>query len=692
MVSEIFGSRVFNLATMKAKLPNDVYKKMRAIIKDGVPFDPSIADTVANAMKVWAIENGCTHYTHIFQPMTVSLTAEKHDSFIDPDDEGGVIEKFSGKSLLGGEPDGSSFPSGGIRETCAARGYTAWDPTSYAYVKDGSLYIPTAFFSYTGEALDRKAPLLRSQDAISKQALRVLKYFNTDATRVVSYVGPEQEYFIIDGDDYLAREDLRLTGRTLFGAFSPRGQELDDHYFGVLKSRIAAFMEDLDAELWRYGIHATTKHNEVAPAQHEIAPVFSTTTISTDTNLLTMEILKKVAQKHNLVCILHEKPFEGVNGSGKHNNWSIGTNKGENLLDPGDDPMSNKQFMLVLAAIIKAVDTYADVLRASAASAGNDHRLGANEAPPAIVSVYLGDQLDKCVLAYKEGKTQIDDKVSYLETGVQSLPTLKKDCTDRNRTSPFAFTGNRFEFRMPGSSQSIADVNMTINTIIADAFCDFADALDASEDIEKTIDELISDTFKKHERIIFNGDGYSKEWPVEAAKRGLANNKTTPEALMALTKDTTKALFAKHGVLTNAELAARYEVFLEEYAKLLNIEAKTTVDMAKKEILPSCLEYTKSVVDGIIAKKSIGINVPEEQKNAAELSELTEELIKNTAALDSVIAAVPGGNADTTARYFTDTVIPAMGKVREVADALEVRVGRDYWPFPTYADLLYDVM
>lgn len=685
MVSEIFGEKVFNLITMKQKLPKDVYKKMEKIIKEGAPFDPSIADTVANAMKTWAIDLGCTHYTHLFQPLTVTLTAEKHDSFIDPELDGGMIEKFTGKELMAGEPDGSSFPTGGIRETCASRGYTAWDPTSYAYVKENSLYIPTAFFSYTGEALDRKTPLLRSQEAVSTQAKRVLAHFGKSPARVLSYVGPEQEYFIVDAKEYAQRKDLRLTGRTLFGAPPAKGQELDDHYFGALKARIADFMDDLDKELWEYGIQATTKHNEVAPSQHEVAPVFSTSVISTDTNLQTMEILKKIAKKHNLECLLHEKPFEGVNGSGKHNNWSLGTSDGENLLKP-HDLENNKQFYLILAAVIKAVDDYADVLRASAASAGNDHRLGANEAPPAIVTMYLGAQLDNVVDAIANGRPVEPLPDEPLITGVSTLPTLKKDASDRNRTSPFAFTGNRFEFRMPGSNQSIADINTVINTIVAQSFREIADALDEGRSCEEIAQKLM----KEHRRVIFNGNGYSRDWPAEAEKRGLANNKNTPSALSALVNEKNVKLFSENGVFTEKELHARYLVGLEEYSKLRNIEANCCISMAEEEILPACLSYTKSVIDDITAKKNIGIEAPVETEKANKLNSLTEALMKETSKLKEVLSEVPADTVEN-AHYFADSVLPQMNEVRKVADELEVNVAKSYWPFPTYDDLLFNV-
>ncbi len=640
MVSEIFGSKVFNLTTMKARLPKETFKSLNETIKNGTPLDPKVADVVANAMKDWAIENGCTHYTHWFQPMT-GVTAEKHDSFISPTDDGKVIMEFSGKELVIGEPDASSFPSGGLRATFEARGYTAWDPTSFAFIKDSSLCIPTSFVSYSGEVLDKKTPLLRSMEAISKEALRVLKYFNSDATRVVSYVGPEQEYFLVDKDLYMKRKDLLLTGRTLYGAMPAKGQELEDHYFGQIKERVSSFMKEVDEELWKLGVLDKTKHNEVAPAQHEVAPIFSTTNIASDHNQLTMEILRKVALRHGMVCLLHEKPYEGINGSGKHNNWSIGTNTGENLLKPGHHPLQNKKFLLFLAAIIKAVDEYADILRISVATAGNDHRLGANEAPPAIVSMYLGDQLTKVLEAIKNGERTVDETVSILETGVSSLPKLTKDSTDRNRTSPFAFTGNRFEFRMPGSSQSIAGINIVINTIVAEALSQFADILDAADDPNKAIDSLIVNTLKNHERIIFNGNGYSDEWIAEAEKRGLPNLKTTVDAMPLFKSEKSLALFEKHGVFTRVETTTREEIMMEDYVKAVNIEMLCALEMAKQEILPACLKYTKFVVDDVAAKAAVGIAVPNEKAEAAELSSLTEELMSGIKILEDAAANVP---------------------------------------------------
>ena len=563
-VSDIFGSNVFNLAVMKERLPKETFKSLEHTIKDGTALDPGVAEVVANAMKDWAIEKGATHYTHWFQPMT-GTTAEKHDAFISPTEDGRVIMEFSGKELVVGEPDASSFPSGGLRATFEARGYTAWDPTSFAFVKDHSLFIPTTFFSYTGEVLDKKTPLLRSMEAINKQALRVLKFLNTDATRVICYAGAEQEYFLVDQKLYKQRKDLMLTGRTLFGAKPAKGQELDDHYFGTIKERVSSYMKEIDEELWKLGVLAKTKHNEVAPAQHELAPIFTTVNLACDQNQLMMDVMKKVAARHGLVCLLHEKPYEGVNGSGKHNNWSLGTNTGKNLLKPGKIPLQNKKFLLFLAAIIKAVDEYGDLLRVTVATAGNDQRLGANEAPPAIVSMFLGDQLTQVLEALKTGKSTIDDAVNVLELGVDSIPAINQDATDRNRTSPFAFTGNKFEFRMPGSSQSIAGINLVINAIVADALMDFADALEKADDPQKEISKLIVDTIKKHGRIIFNGNNYSEEWVEEAKRRGLPNLKTTVDAMPAFISEKAVKMFERHGVFTEAEAHSRYEILIRRY-------------------------------------------------------------------------------------------------------------------------------
>ena len=690
-VSEIFGSKVFNLPTMKARLPKGTYESLLMTINEGTPLDQKVADVVANAMKDWAIENGCTHYTHWFQPMT-GVTAEKHDAFIQPNGEGMVINEFSGKNLVMGEPDASSFPSGGLRSTFEARGYTTWDPTSYAFIKDDSLCIPTSFISYTGEVLDKKTPLLRSIDAVSKEAKRVLACFGKNPSRVISYLGPEQEYFLVDKELWKKRKDLVLTGRTLFGASPAKGQEMDHHYFGQLKERVSAFMKEVDEELWKLGVYSKTKHNEAAPAQHEVAPIFSTTNTATDHNQLTMEVLKKVAGHHGLVCLLHEKPYEGINGSGKHNNWSIGTSDGENLLKPGKDPASNTQFLLFLAAVIKAVDDYAEILRVGVATAGNDHRLGGHEAPPAIVSIYLGEQLENIVNSLADGEKSDSGNTTYLETGVDTLPVLKKDTTDRNRTSPFAFTGNRFEFRMPGSSQSSSGVNIIINTIVAESLSLFADILEKADDVNSAAMEIVVDTFKKHRRILFNGNGYSEEWIEEAAKRGLPHLRTSVEALPHFASEKSIALFEKHNVFTPLETQTRTEIMIEDYSKTVHIEMLASLEMLKQEILPACISYTSFIVDDIAKKESIGIKVPNQKAKAQKLSQLTEELIEKTDILDDISVNIPSGdNVLETAIYYNDKVIPAMNAARAVADTLETMVSKDYWPFPTYTDLLYNV-
>ena len=683
-VAELFGSKVFNLATMKARLPKETYKSLLKTINDGTPLDPDIADVVANAMKDWAIENGCTHYTHWFQPMT-GVTAEKHDAFIQPTDDGNVILEFSGKNLVMGEPDASSFPSGGLRATFEARGYTAWDPTSFAFIKDNSLCIPTSFLSYTGEVLDKKTPLLRSMEAISKEAKRVLKFFGKEPSKVVSYVGPEQEYFLISKELRAKRKDLVLTGRTLFGAMPAKGQELDDHYFGQIKEKISGFMKEVDEELWKLGVFNKTKHNEVAP-------IYSTTNIATDHNQLTMEILKKVAGHHGLSCLLNEKPFEGINGSGKHNNWSIGTNDGENLLSPGKHPSENTQFLVFLAAVIKAVDEYAEILRLSVATAGNDHRLGANEAPPAVVSIYLGDQLTEVIESLKAGHDSSEKKGGVLETGVDSLPILYKDTTDRNRTSPFAFTGNRFEFRMPGSSQSIAGINIVINTIVAESLSQIADELEKADDPMTAAKEIAIDIFKKHDRIIFNGNGYSDEWIEEAARRGLPNLKTTVDALPYFKSEKSLKLFEKHGVFTRVETETRTDIMLEDYSKALHIEMLTMLQMAKQEILPACVKYTNSIVKGIKDKESIGISAPNEKAKAQMLTSYTEDLIAKIDNLEKISNNVPESeDVLEVATYYKDEVIAAMTELRAAADLLETVVAKEYWPFPTYTDLLYSI-
>lgn len=686
-VAEIFGSKVFNLPTMKERLPKEIYKSLVKTINDGTKLDINVANAVAHAMKEWAIENGCTHYTHWFQPMT-GLTAEKHDAFIQPTDDRTVIMEFSGKELVMGEPDASSFPSGGLRATFEARGYTAWDPTSFAFIKDHSLYIPTSFVSYTGEVLDKKTPLLRSEAAIDKAAKKVLALFGKNPKRVVAYVGPEQEYFLVDKELRNKRKDLLLTGRTLFGAKPAKGQEMDDHYFGQIKERVADFMKEVDEELWKLGVFAKTKHNEVAPAQHEIAPIFSTTNISNDHNQLTMEVLKKVADRHGLYCLLHEKPYEGINGSGKHNNWSIGTSDGELLFKPGKKPEENVQFLLFLAAVIKAVDDYADILRVSVATAGNDHRLGANEAPPAIISMYLGDQLAAVVEQLKSGKGVKYEEGKLIETGVESLPDIEKDTTDRNRTSPFAFTGNRFEFRAPGSRQSIGGINIVLNTIVAETLTEIAEELEGCADVHKAALEKSIQIFKDHERIIFNGNGYSDEWVEEAEKRGLYNLKTTPDAMPYFVTQKSIDLFTKQGVFTEVEVKTRGEIMMEDYNNTLHFEMLTMLEMAKQEILPACLKYTKFVTDDLASKKSLGIDAPKELEKAKTLTSLTEDLMAKIDTLDAA-TAVPDVDAYAVGMYYKDTVIPAMDALRETADTLETIVAKEYWPFPTYTDLLY---
>lgn len=686
-VAEIFGSKVFNLPTMKERLPKEIYKSLVKTINDGSKLDINVANAVAHAMKEWALENGCTHYTHWFQPMT-GLTAEKHDSFIQPTDDRTVIMEFSGKELVMGEPDASSFPSGGLRATFEARGYTAWDPTSFAFIKDHSLYIPTSFVSYTGEVLDKKTPLLRSEAAIDKAAKKVLSLFGKNPKRVVAYVGPEQEYFLVDKELRNKRKDLLLTGRTLFGAKPAKGQEMDDHYFGQIKERVSSFMKEVDEELWKLGVLAKTKHNEVAPAQHEIAPIFSTTNISSDHNQLTMEVLKKVADHHGLYCLLHEKPYEGINGSGKHNNWSIGTSDGELLLKPGKKPEENVQFLLFLAAVIKAVDDYADILRVSVATAGNDHRLGANEAPPAIISMYLGDQLAAVVEQLKNGEGVKYEEGKIIETGVESLPDIEKDTTDRNRTSPFAFTGNRFEFRAPGSRQSIAGINIVLNTIVSETLTEIYEQLKDSSDMHKAALDMAIKIFREHDRIIFNGNGYSDEWVEEAEKRGLYNLKTTPDAMPYFVTQKSIDLFTKQDVFTEVEVKTRGEIMMEDYNNTLHFEMLTMLEMAKQEILPACIKYTKFVTDSVLSKKSLGIDAPNELENAKTLTALTEELMTRIAALDDA-TNVPELDAYAIGMYYKDTVIPAMESLRETADTLETMVSKEYWPFPTYTDLLY---
>ena len=689
-VPEYFGSDVFNESVMKERLPKATYKALKKTIDNGDPLDIEVANIVANAMKDWAVEKGCTHYTHWFQPMT-GLTAEKLDSFISPTEDGHVIMEFSGKELVKGEPDASSFPSGGLRATFEARGYTAWDPTSYAFIKEKALCIPTAFCSYNGEALDKKTPLLRSMEAINKSALRILKLFGSDATRVTSNVGPEQEYFLVDREMYAKREDLILAGRSLYGAPAPKGQELEDHYFGTIKTRVQAYMKDLDEQLWKLGIYAKTKHNEVAPAQHELAPIYGTTNIATDHNQLTMEIMKRTARKHGFKCLLHEKPFAGINASGKHNNWSISTNTGVNLLDPGKTPAENAQFLLFLTAVIKAVNDYQDILRASVASAGNDHRLGANEAPPAIISIFLGDELTGVLDAIVNG-VKYEDKRVEMEIGVDVLPHFPKDTTDRNRTSPFAFTGNKFEFRMPGSKLSVAGPNTVLNTIVADVLDQFADELEKADNFQDALDDLIKRTIKENQNIIFNGNGYSDEWPVEAEKRGLLNLKSTPEAVPAFLAQKNVDVFSKYGVYTEAELQSRVEILLDEYCKTLNIEALTMIDMAKKEILPAAAKYIKDIAKTAELAKSCGAETVFEEETVKEISALVTEMYKALGTLEADVQKVHSiEDTQEMANFFHDTIFADMGALRVPADKIETLVGKDYWPYPTYSDLLFYV-
>ena len=691
-IPELFGSMVFNDAVMRQRLPKETYKALKKTIDEGKELDIGVANVVANAMKDWACEKGATHFTHWFQSLN-GITSEKHDSFINPTADGGVIMEFSGKELIKGEPDASSFPSGGLRATCEARGYTAWDPTSYAFIKDDVLCIPTAFCSYTGEALDKKTPLLRSMSAISKQACRVLKLFGKDVSQVMTTVGPEQEYFLIDKEDYAKRLDLILTGRTLFGCPPAKGQELEEHYFGTLRTRVSAYMKDLDDELWKLGILAKTKHNEVAPAQHELAPIFSTTNGAVDANLLTMEMMKKVAERHDLVCLLHEKPFAGVNGSGKHNNWSIST-PGMNLLDPGKTPMDNLQFLTFLTAVIKAVDDYQDLLRVSVASPGNDHRLGANEAPPAIISIFVGDELSAIIDALADDVEYTCPEKVAMDLGVAVLPKFTKDNTDRNRTSPFAFTGNKFEFRMPGSNMNISDANIVLNTAVAKTLKEFADALEGVEDFSAAAMALIKKTLKAHKNIIFNGNGYSDEWTAEAERRGLYNLKSTVDALPALLSEKNVALFEEFGVLSPVEVHARYEVALESYAKVLNIEALTMLQMANQELMPAIAAYSSDVAAAAGAKMAVCdcLSVKAETKLLKTLAASADAM---SDAIDTLSearsAAESAGDALSVARAYHDSVIPAMDALRAAADAAEAVCGEDYWPLPNYSKMLWYV-
>lgn len=693
-VQEIFGSMVFNDTVMKERLPKDIYKAIKKTIAMGTHLELDVANVVASAMKDWAVEKGATHFTHWFQPMT-GVTAEKHDSFIVPDGEGKVIMEFSGKALVKGEPDASSFPSGGLRSTFEARGYTAWDPTSYAFVKDNTLYIPTAFCSYSGEAIDKKTPLLRSMQALNTQALRILRLFGVnDANRVLSSVGPEQEYFLVDRDVWLKRPDLIYCGRTLFGSRPPKGQEMEDHYFGAIKTRVAKFMQDLNEELWKLGIFAKTQHNEVAPAQHEIAPIYCETNVATDHNQLVMEMLKSVAARHNLACLLHEKPFAGVNGSGKHVNWSISTDTGVNLLEPGDTPFENAQFLLFLAAVIKAVDEYQDLLRVSVASAGNDHRLGANEAPPAIVSIFLGEELSGVLEAIENGTLYEAQGKKLMEIGADVLPHFPKDTTDRNRTSPFAFTGNKFEFRMLGSSFSIAGPIIVINTIVAEALRQFADELEKSKDFEGDLSKLIKKTIKDHKRIIFNGNGYDQAWVAEAEKRGLLNLKTTPEALPAFVQPKNVELFTRHQVFTEHEIHSRYDILLENYSKTINIEALTMIDMVSKQVLPGVLEYQNELAELVIRKRKVSseISTAPEEKLLNRISKLCECLEKRLEHLSQETIAVRDiSDSLELAKAYRERVYNAMSELRLVVDELEMITSGKRWSIPTYAELLYSV-
>jgi len=691
-VMEIYGSKVFNEHVMKERLPSATYKSLKNTLHKGAPLDIEVANVVASVMKRWAMELGATHYTHWFQPLT-GITSEKHDGFVSPVGDGTAIMEFSGKELVRGEPDASSFPSGGLRATCEARGYTAWDPTSYAFVKDDVLCIPTAFVSYTGEALDKKTPLLRSMNALSGQAIRILKLFGKDVDYVSTTVGPEQEYFLVKKEDYEARQDLILTGRTLFGAPSAKGQELEEHYFGVIRPEVSAFMKELDEELWKLGVPAKTKHNEVAPCQHELAPIYDTTNVAIDHNLLTMEMMKKIAPKYGLVCLQHEKPFEGVNGSGKHNNWSLSTTE-ENLLDPGDTPMENLQFLVFLAAVIKAVDEYADLLRTSVATPGNDHRLGANEAPPAIISIFVGEELEAVIDAIASDSPYAGPVKMKMDLGVDVLPKFSKDTTDRNRTSPFAFTGNKFEFRMPGSSQNLSDCDTILNTAVAKELKGYADELEGAEDFTSAAIALVKRTIRDHRRVIFNGNGYSAEWEEEAARRGLPNKKNTPAALPALIDPKNIALMEEFGVLTKVEMHSRYEVELEHYAKVINIEALTMLEMARKQLLPAVNAYMSEVANTAASKLAVSesISVRSETKTLGRLSADADAMSDAIDALqDAVDAAKALPSESEKAVAFHDNVLPAMDTLRAAADDAETLCGEDYWPLPSYSKMLYYV-
>ncbi len=687
-VPELFGSDVFNEATMKERLRPEIYNAWKICIQNGTSLQLDVANEIAEAMKMWALEKGATHYTHWFQPMT-GITAEKHDSFIEPAGEGKVIMEFAGKALVRGEPDASSFPSGGLRATFVARGYTAWDPTSFAFVRDGSLYIPTCFFSYTGAALDKKTPLLRSIDEVSKEAVRILRLFgDTQTKRVTPCVGAEQEYFLLPKDMYAKRPDLRLTGRTLFGALPPKGQELDDHYFGTIRTRVSNFMKDLDEQLWRLGILSKTKHNEAAPCQHELAPIYSDANSACDANQLTMQVMKKCAAKHNLVCLLHEKPFKGVNGSGKHNNWSLSTDTGKNLFSPGKTPRQNAQFLVFLAAFIQGVDEYQEFLRSTVASAGNDHRLGAHEAPPAIVSIFLGDELTSIVESIINGTNYHEPKKSLMRIGVDVLPAIPKDTTDRNRTSPLAFTGNKFELRMLGSSQSIAGPNVALNTIMAEELRKFADELEGADDFDMALQSLVSKALREHQRIIFNGNGYSQEWQEEAARRGLSNHRSTAESLPTYASPKNIDLVTRHGIFTEEEFLARNDIHMDSYCKIMNIEGRTSVDMVLHQILPAVINYTNTLCDTIMKKQSVGAVCKAEKDLVATLSNASDALYELTQMLKDALSKVPAERVDAV-QYYRDVISDLMEKARVQADILEQNTDKSYWPYPTYSDLLF---
>jgi len=693
-VPNMFGSKVFNDSIMKTKLPKETYKSLKRSIAKGKHLEPDVANVVASAMKDWAIEQGATHYTHWFQPMT-GITAEKHDSFISPTEDGNIIMEFSGKELVKGEPDASSFPSGGLRATFEARGYTAWDPTSFAFIKDNTLCIPTAFCSYTGDALDKKTPLLRSMEAVDKQALRILRLFgNEDVKRVIATVGSEQEYFLIDESVFEKRPDLIYTGRTLVGSRPPKGQEMDDHYFGALKPRVSAFMKELDEELWKLGVLAKTEHNEAAPAQHELAPIYSSANVATDHNQLTMEMMKTIAKKHGMACLLHEKPFQSVNGSGKHNNWSLSTDTGVNLFEPGKTPSDNAQFLLFVTAVIVAVDRHQDLLRVSVATAGNDHRLGANEAPPAIVSLFLGDELAAIMDSIENDSDYTDKKKKAMEIGVSILPTIPQDTTDRNRTSPFAFTGNKFELRMPGSNFSISGPNIMLNTAVADVLDEFANILENGTNLNEDLNNLIRDNIRKHKRIIFNGDGYSDEWVAEAENRGLLNLKSTVDALPCYLDQKNIDLFAKHGVFTATELQSRYEILLENYCKTVNIEALTLIDMVRKDITPAVIKFQKNIADTANSKVSLGIglSIETEKQILDNVSAHTDSMTAKVVELENAAVNVRAiDDLLESAKYYHDVILVLMDDLRKSIDALEMMVGNELWPYPSYGQILYSI-